>query len=293
VIIFISEGRLGNQLFQYCFLDKHKKENEKVVVFGFDQLMDVFQIDEIANISIKNKLIKYFVLNPLKNILNYLGRKKIISYTYAQREKLSEKLYSESGNYVFSKGLISNIHFIGLVFSQTEKNIQKDTIYKLKFKEKYLNKAQKILSTINENHTKIFVHIRLSDYREYFVGGKSTLIPFDFIKRQIEYIKQIIEDPCFVFLSDEPNLIEEEFKYLNNKILSFDNHYGTDLAMMSLCDGAILSPSSFGWWGSYLMQNKKIVIAPKYWLGFNSGIEYPKNIISKYMTIKDVYEEEK
>ena len=43
---------------------------------------------------------------------------------------------------------------------------------------------------------------------------------------------------------------------------------------MTKCNGAILSPSSFCWWGSYLMKDKDVVFSPKYWLGFNSKKEF-------------------
>jgi hypothetical protein len=79
-------------------------------------------------------------------------------------------------------------------------------------------------------------------------------------------------DAYFIFLSDEPEFIEKEFEYLENKIIS-RNSYEVDFAIMTLCNGAILSPSSFGWWGSYLMKNRDVVFAPKYWLGFRSFIE--------------------
>ncbi len=53
---------------------------------------------------------------------------------------------------------------------------------------------------------------------------------------------------------------------------------------MTLCNGAILSPSSFAWWGSYLMKNRDVVFVPKYWLGFKSKVEFPMGIIPDFAT---------
>ncbi len=60
---------------------------------------------------------------------------------------------------------------------------------------------------------------------------------------------------------------------------------------MTLCNGAILSPSSFGWWGSYLMINKDVVFAPKYWLGWKSNKDYHRNPLHKGMIAIEVEHE--
>ena len=41
----------------------------------------------------------------------------------------------------------------------------------------------------------------------------------------------------------------------------------TDLCLMSLCQGAILAPSTLGWWGAWLQNGKGTVVAPKKWFG--------------------------
>jgi hypothetical protein len=51
-------------------------------------------------------------------------------------------------------------------------------------------------------------------------------------------------------------------------------------AIMTMCNRAILSPSSFGWWESYFMKGRDIVFAPKYWLGFNSQIDHQKKTLA-------------
>ena len=50
----------------------------------------------------------------------------------------------------------------------------------------------------------------------------------------------------FILLGDDTKLLLDEFCYIEDKMISSNNHYGTDLAIMTQCNSAILSPSSFG-----------------------------------------------
>ena len=99
-------------------------------------------------------------------------------------------------------------------------------------------------------------------------------MPIRYFQTQVKWFLKNKRTPFFIFLSDEAEFIEKEFGYIKNKVISNNNHFGMDLAIMTLCNSAILSPSSFSWWGSYLMKERDTVFVPKYWLGFGSKIEY-------------------
>ena len=40
--IFLADGRIGNQIFQYLFLKTIQDNNEKIIVSGFEELKEVF-----------------------------------------------------------------------------------------------------------------------------------------------------------------------------------------------------------------------------------------------------------
>ena len=150
-------------------------------------------------------------------------------------------------------------------------------IENLKIKRKYISQADLFLSNIPENSHLVFLHIRRGDYKNQKIYGKDCLLPVGYFKEQIEYFLQNRQNCFFIFLSDDPDFIEKEFDYIENKQISTKAHFGTDLTIMSKCKSAILSPSSFGWWGAYLMSERDIICVPKYWLGFKSGVEYHTN----------------
>lgn len=286
MIVFLAEGRLGNQIFQYSFLKTIQKNKEKIVVSGFEDLKEVFEIDGLVFLNKKNRWVRGFLFRICKPIFCFLADKSIISSISVNHEKVLEKYRREATTFTRSKGFLSFINFVKLGFFQSENFFDENVTKQLKIKNKYLEEADEFLNAIPEYSNKIFIHIRRGDYKDHTIYGEGTLLPMSYFNEQIDWFIQNREHPFFIFLSDEPEFIEKEFEYIENKTISIDNSFGTDLAIMSKCNSAILSPSSFGWWGSYLMQYRDTVFAPKHWLGFRSGVDYHSYPINKF--IKEV-----
>lgn len=293
MIIFLADGRLGNQIFQYVFLNTVKKNNETLIVSGLEDLDEVFEIDNTVLLNKKNRLIRNFLYRIVKPILIFLADKTIISSISINHEEVLNNFRREDTTYIKSIGFLKFITFVKLGFFQSEAFFNEEIANSLKIKDKFLLEAEAFLMPLHQDTHKVFIHIRRGDYRDYAVYGKSTLLPIDYYKEKIDWFLKNKENPFFIFLSDEPEFIEKEFSYIQEKLISSDNHYGTDLAIMTKCKSAILSPSSFGWWGSYLMKKRDVVFVPKYWLGFNSGIEYQSSPYASFFNKIDILKVEK
>ena len=76
MLIFFADGRFGNQIFQYVFLRTIQKDDEKIFVFGFDQLMEVFEINNtiMSNITLKSKITRHIVRSLIKPFVQSLSR---------------------------------------------------------------------------------------------------------------------------------------------------------------------------------------------------------------------------
>lgn len=283
MIIFLADGRFGNQVFQYAFLRTIQKGKEKIIASGFEELQDVFEIDGVLNLNKYNKWIRRFLWMICKPVLDFLSDINVVASISVDHEEVLEKYGRETLTYTRNKGLFNSVTFVRRGFFQSESFFDPKVLSGLKIRDSYSAQAENFLKHIPGNMHKIFVHIRRGDYKNYKVYGESALLPMAYFKQQIDWFVKNRKDPYFIFLSDEPELIEEEFAYLENKLISSDNHYGADLAIMTLCNSGILSPSSFCWWGGYLMKNRDILFAPKYWLGFGSGIEYQSGCVNKCM----------
>lgn len=285
MILFISDGRLGNQLFQYAFLNTIAKKGEKIIAINMKQFTDTC---EIGNQNFKPFYIgKYslFILKKLlkPSILMYLIKLKILGYIKQNgNETCVQSSFSEK------KGLLP-VRLVETNFFQSEKFFDKAKI-DFTIKQQYIDVAKDFLNQVPLENSKIFVHVRRGDYIfEPYLGERGIDLPKSYFEKAISKILLEVENPFFVFLSDDPTFVECCFTHIKNKIIS-KNSMPVDLAIMSLCEYGIVSNSSFSWWGAYMMKKRKKVIFPKYWYGWRQKIESHSDIQPDWAEIIDVNE---
>ena len=142
------------------------------------------------------------------------------------------------------------------------------------FKKDYLEPCQEFISSLGT--TPIFIHIRQSDNigREEF----HPILPISYFESALEFWSP--DTPCFVF-TDDLDWCKKQSFFDNDRFIFNDNperyEYqsidGTgkmqttllpqvDLCLMSLCSGAIIANSSFSWWGAWLQGDRGKIIAP-------------------------------
>ncbi|CAF1404248.1 unnamed protein product [Adineta steineri] len=61
----------------------------------------------------------------------------------------------------------------------------------------------------------------------------------------------------FIIVSDDKNYCRKTFGHNKNVIVTPDSFSAADdLAILTLCQHTILTAGTFGWWGSFLSQNR-------------------------------------
>lgn len=136
------------------------------------------------------------------------------------------------------------------------------------------NKMKLILEKCNG----VAIHVRRGD----MLGANSYCYKFGYFKRAVKYIRKHVEEPVFVFFT-EPGNIEWckknahifNLDFQKDRIYFVDWNIGTnnfqDMQLMSYCKHAIITNSTFGWWGAYFIDYPaKITISPLEELDINT-----------------------
>lgn len=280
--IFFPVGRLGNHIFQYFYVLSKTSKNE-IIITSYSEFFNTFECNDRIVIKIP-KYVRYFVRKFFYLLRDY----NLIGRIYQNELIIDGHLYHDT-TVTESNGLLSKIHSIDDGYYMANSFFSPEIIDNTKIKKKYLDDAFSFINDIDKNKKKIFVHIRRTDYKVWGVlGNTDSTLPLSYYKDNIEFFSKKY-DCLFIFLGDDYNYMKEKFDYIDNKIIS-RNSASTDLAIMTICDGGILSPSTFAFWGANLMQNSCEIIAPKYWLGFRDKIWYPLGIENKKFIYKEIIE---
>ena len=275
-----SNGRLGNQMFQYASLRgiaSAKKYDWRIPPEGYDHKDNygLFETFELANVKPEN--------------LGFVSGQSV-----------------EENNYCFVPEFLTecpdNCNLEG--YFQTEKyfkHIEDEIREDFTFKKEYLEPCKEYIESLDS--PPIFLHVRQSDNigREQF----HPILPISFFD---ECLNEFPDDsPCFVFTDDLAWCKSQEYfkqdrflfnenveRYTYRTIDGLGKMQNTllpqvDLCLMSLCSGAIIANSSFSWWGAWLQNDRGKVIAPdpKKWFGSAMTHLDTSDIIPERWTIKE------
>ena len=268
------EGRLGNQMFQYAFIYTAAKKIG--TSFYIDKSIENFVLPQYF--EVKNNYLsildnRVFSINGFKNIFRVHARKAF--YHFISKiifKERTENIETEAKPAYILKTLKNNRLYKGFFYSAAYFEDFKDDIRALyQVREKYATAFNCINDQLDPSKKKVVIHVRRTDYVDLDFS-----LPLSYYKKAIEAVDS--PDLEYIFISDDPSFIENEFGYIANKYISSHDEI-IDLQFLINADICILSCSSFSWWGAWLNSKKdKQIYAPKYWLGFKDGKEFPAGV---------------
>ena len=266
MIIIKSQGRLGNQLFQYAAVMSAARSDETVFLVGFVELRRHFgtAVDKRA------RWLSYRFHSRLSRFPKSLLRIPFVG-------KIS--LDCEGASFRRQNGILGVFNFTA-GYCQDPRLVSKEAAKELMSVFDHCSSVEPRQAS-QGTVFRCFVHIRRGDYlrlREF------STPPLTWFKTQMDRTRQENGNVIFVVCSDEPGWAAEAFRD-EPSVEVVDADEKKVLQLMSECDGGVLSPSTFSWWAAYFALERGApgpFIAPKYWLGWKRGTWYPQNIAHKH-----------
>lgn len=190
-------------------------------------------------------------------------------------------------NKIFEKRIIKKLDNTKNIFLKTDKNIFTGQWLSFKLRSNNIEKIDNLIrktfifpnftdkknmetSKLLENCNSIAIHVRRSD----MLNMNKECYKYGYFKRAVKIIRRHVNNPVFVFFCDTDSVQwckknEKIFglNYKKDNVIFVDWNKGKDsfrdMQLMSYCKHAIITNSSFGWWGAYFIKNpNKITISP-------------------------------
>lgn len=270
MIVVRINGGLGNQMFQYAFLEYIKKNNEEVYAdidaYKFHshhngyELKRVFNIDApIASVEQIKKVSFY------KNSIISRVMRKLLKLEISKNFEVSEK---NINMIIGDDKILQDVYFDG--FWQNSRYVT-DVESVLREKFVFCNEIggkNKEIQKMIKDSTSVALHVRRGDYLSE--SGLYDICNIDYYNNAIKKLNELVkaEMNYFVF-SDDIVWCKKNLNILSNAhYIDWNNNDESwiDMYLMSQCKHNIIANSTFSWWGAWLNNNiEKVVIAPKMW----------------------------
>lgn len=284
IVFWLPQGRLGNLIFQYQAAISLFSENSTIISLE-SEFSEAFELVPFVKIFPLPKVLRSRATLYWVNVLRWCAKKKILGSVIPKWDVAG--IYPMETMEINKRpGWFSMLWVIEGYFQHDHYAVPPPRL-----KKPLVDSAEKLLHQIPQEK-RVAVHLRFGDYEEWTIFGKQGVcLPGSYYQNAMAQLARTIKNPVFVIFSDNRKRAEEIIggQY---KITYFDGESpGIDIAGISLCSNAIISASTFSWWGAFLINYPmRIVIAPKYWAGFKSCVWFPRDIQTKCFEYIDVTE---
>lgn len=266
------KGRLGNQMFQYAAVRTHAEKKGMRFLYGGSNVL-ISQCFELDNKSFRqNILSKISLLFWMKRIKHEFTPQYIEYSAECIGETYDPQFYN-----VGSSTKISGWFQSEKYFRENHQNVLQWFKPKARYR-KLINEIEQKLPV--PSNQRCCIHIRRTDYAVADMGlgyqEQGWQLPLSYYH---DVIRSLPSDLFYIIVSDDPDFAEDAFSSLKNKLVSRSPHAVVDMFLMTRCRINVISNSTFSWWGAWCNQiDDKLVIAPKYFLGWANKFWFPSDI---------------
>lgn len=214
--------------------------------------------------SIRNRIRAFFLdKTALGAYIRLLHRKNNFAKLSMQCAH-PQRLFMKTESDIFT-GMWLDFKFNGNRIEDIHDKIMKTFVF-----PPFIDKQNLRIANLLDTTNSVFIHARRGD----MLSSNGWCYKYGYFKRAVNHIKENVKDPLFVFFTNTGS-IEWCRKNADNifglnkedKIMFVDWNAGEqsfrDMQLMTHCKHGIITNSTFGFWGAYLIQNpSKITISP-------------------------------
>ena len=214
---------------------------------------------EEQTLSLKQRLIDTSLGEWLKRKYYWVR-----SQHFIDRDKHYTDGFYEGTDNVFTGQWLS-LKKVGSGMNRIERQVRDTFVF-----PDFTDEKNREMATFLDGCNSVAIHARRGD----MLGCNSYCYKFGYFKRAVKHIRKYVEHPVFVFFCDPGSVAwckqnAEIFglDFEKDEVRFVDWNKGEesfrDMQLMGYCKHAIITNSSFGWWGSFFIQNpNKITISP-------------------------------
>jgi hypothetical protein len=271
-----TNGRLGNQMFQYAALRGIAEKN------GYDFCIPPEDHPTYADYA----LFLAFKMEGVKTGIISGDTVEEASYEF------DENLFNNCPDNVNLEGFYQTEKY----FKHIEEQIRKD----FTFKDDILESCKEYMDEYDDIS---FLHIRRGDN-----VGREDYYPLPSVEWMGEMVEKHFSDKPILICTDDLEWVQSQNVFNDDKFVVSETrlYYDTavmigggsydhslvpyyDLCLMSLCNGGIIANSSLSWWGAWLQtaSNKKIV-AQDPWYGPKLSFNNTKDLYPESWIVEEI-----
>lgn len=283
MIYLYSQGRLGNQFFQYAAarsMQKTYDDEEIFIYFTKDE-------NQLKNFHTKFRLTSKLKLNIIQKFIlfNFWVLRRLYSNNIQKKQQKIEKYFqpflnffgiywNTQGYFKMNKSNFKNKIMIGFYGSEKYFTDVSDIIKKELVPINPKRDNNKELYRIIKNKQSVFVGVRRGD----FVKINNIVCNQQYYDKAFSIIQDKVDNPVYIVFSDDIEWVK------NNMTIPGEVYYecGKDpvwetIRLMYSCKYFIINNSTMHWWAQYLsLHENKIVIAPKRWKNYDVHTDMPQ-----------------
>jgi hypothetical protein len=251
-------GRLGNQLFQFAFGIAASHRLGTQFVMADDQLRELFTLGPFGRPA-----------ERIARSLRYRAERAVRAYAVAKVDNTDYEAPSEVLDALRDRALYAGFFQSETFFAECRETVREAFTPRPRhvrvFRERYGSLLQ---------GDYLCCHVRRTDYLKW---GDGMALPASYYTDALRSLDGFEGKPV-VFVGDDLDEVEAVFGDRPN--VRFErNAEIVDLLLMTHAAAVVSSNSSFSWWGSWLGPEDRTVVAPRHWLGFRDGREFPPDVV--------------